>query len=187
MKRIEKPNMVELYNELGYKSKINGDENSLELNVSDIFMWANKFAYECVCYWIDSRFFNELNALEVQGVKVDSPKIKTMKEMTTPEDFILSMNECESMEQLEKKFRIGSLVCRLKILNTLKNEKMNAREFFNLVSAMRAAQRAYFRARKMKKDREKVFDYLSQSIELENKVDDEIKRVENLLNKQKNG
>ena len=64
---------------------------------------------------------------------------------------------------------------------------MNAREFFSLVSAMRAAQRAYFRARKMKKDREKVFDYLSQSLELEQKVDNEIQRVENLLNKQKNG
>lgn len=64
---------------------------------------------------------------------------------------------------------------------------MNAREFFNLVSAMRAAQRAYFRARKMKKDREKVFDYLSQSMELEQKVDNEIQRVENLLNKQNNG
>lgn len=59
---------------------------------------------------------------------------------------------------------------------------MNAKEFFNLVSAMRAAQRAYFRARKTKKDREKVFDYLLQSIKLENQVDDEIKRVENILN-----
>lgn len=51
---------------------------------------------------------------------------------------------------------------------------------------MRAAQRAYFRAR-TKKDMEKVFDYLSQSVELEQKVDDEIQRVENLLNKQSNG
>lgn len=64
---------------------------------------------------------------------------------------------------------------------------MNAREFFNLVSAMRAAQRAYFRARKTKKDKEKVFDYLSQSMELEKRVDDEINRVENILNKQNNG
>lgn len=64
---------------------------------------------------------------------------------------------------------------------------MNAKEFFNLVSEMRAAQRAYFRARKMKKDREKVFDYLAQSIELENKVDEEIIRVNNLIKNQNNG
>ena len=64
---------------------------------------------------------------------------------------------------------------------------MNAKEFFNLVSEMRSAQRAYFRARKMKKDREKVFDYLAQSIELENKVDEEIKRVNNLIKNQNNG
>ena len=64
---------------------------------------------------------------------------------------------------------------------------MNAREFFSLVAQMRQAQKNYFKARKLKEDKLNVFDYLSQSMELEQKVDNEIQRVENLLNKQNNG
>ena len=119
MKKIEKPNMVELYNELSDKIKINKDDNLLELDMCDIFMWANKVAYECVCYWQDSKFFNELNALEAQGVKVNSKNIKTMKEITTPEEFTLSMNGCENIEQLEKLFCKGSLIW--------KNEKIGCK------------------------------------------------------------
>lgn len=52
---------------------------------------------------------------------------------------------------------------------------------------MRQAQKNYFKARKMKEDKLNVFEYLAKSLELEQKVDYEIQRVENLLNKQKNG
>ena len=64
---------------------------------------------------------------------------------------------------------------------------MNAREFFNLVAQMRKAQKNYFKARKLKEDKLNVFEYLAKSLELEQKVDEEIQRVENLLNKQNNG
>lgn len=46
---------------------------------------------------------------------------------------------------------------------------MNDNEFFDLVSAMRAKQKEYFRTRSM--------DVLKQSKALEKRVDDEIKRV----------
>lgn len=111
--------MVELYNELSDKIKFNKDNNLLELDMCDIFMWANKVAYECVCYCIDLKFFTELNAAEIQGVKVNSKNIKTMKELTTLEEFALSMNGCENIEQLEKMFCKGSLVW--------KNEKIGCK------------------------------------------------------------
>ena len=50
---------------------------------------------------------------------------------------------------------------------------MNARDFFDLVSDMRQAQKDYFRTR----DKE----ILVKSKELEKRVDDEIKRVTTIL------
>lgn len=53
---------------------------------------------------------------------------------------------------------------------------MNARQFFNLVSQMRATQKEYFRTRSK--------EVLLQSKQLEKRVDDEILRVNNILSKQ---
>lgn len=53
---------------------------------------------------------------------------------------------------------------------------MNARQFFNLVSQMRATQKEYFRTRSK--------EVLLQSKRVEKRVDDEIIRVYNILNKQ---
>lgn len=53
---------------------------------------------------------------------------------------------------------------------------MNAREFFDKVSAMRQAQRDYFKTR----DKE----VLIKSKQLEKEVDDEIKRVTEILTNQ---
>ena len=52
---------------------------------------------------------------------------------------------------------------------------MNAREFFDLVSDMRQAQKDYFKTR----DKE----VLVKSKELEKRVDDEIKRVNDIMSK----
>lgn len=53
---------------------------------------------------------------------------------------------------------------------------MTAREFFDKVAAMRQAQRDYFKTR----DR----DILISSKQLEKEVDDEIKRVNEIIEKQ---
>lgn len=50
---------------------------------------------------------------------------------------------------------------------------MNAREFFDVVSQMREAQKSYFRTRSKSS--------LEKSKELEKKVDDEIRRVTSLF------
>lgn len=52
---------------------------------------------------------------------------------------------------------------------------MNAKDFFDLVSQMRNAQKNYFRT--------KAVDYLAESKRLEKAVDSEISRVNNLLAK----
>lgn len=52
---------------------------------------------------------------------------------------------------------------------------MNAKDFFDLVSQMRNAQKNYFRT--------KSVDYLAESKRLEKAVDSEISRVNNLLAK----
>ena len=49
---------------------------------------------------------------------------------------------------------------------------MNAKEFFSLVTEMRNAQKLYFRNH--------TPDYLNQSKALEKRVDDEIRRVQQL-------
>ena len=54
---------------------------------------------------------------------------------------------------------------------------MNARQFFDLVSQMRDAQKEYFRTKKQ--------STLKKSIELEKQVDDEILRVKIILAKTK--
>lgn len=55
---------------------------------------------------------------------------------------------------------------------------MNAREFFDVVSQMREAQKSYFRTRSKSS--------LEKSKELEKQVDDEIKRVNYILFESKN-
>lgn len=55
---------------------------------------------------------------------------------------------------------------------------MNAREFFDVVSQMREAQKSYFRTRSKSS--------LEKSKELEKQVDDEIKRVNYILFDSKN-
>lgn len=52
---------------------------------------------------------------------------------------------------------------------------MNAKDFFNLVSYMRETQKEYFRTRSS--------EVLQLSKRLEKQVDDEIKRVNAILNK----
>lgn len=53
---------------------------------------------------------------------------------------------------------------------------MKAKEFFDLVSKMRDAQKQYFRTRSQ--------SLLNQSKELERAVDAEIKRVNDIINRQ---
>ena len=59
---------------------------------------------------------------------------------------------------------------------------MNAREFFNLVSAMRSAQKAYFKSR-YGHDEETKKNLLNESKDLERQVDLEIIRVNGILSK----
>ena len=59
---------------------------------------------------------------------------------------------------------------------------MNAREFFNLVSEMRSAQKAYFKSR-YGHDEETKKNLLNESKDLERQVDLEIIRVNGILSK----
>ncbi|MDO5526757.1 MAG: hypothetical protein Q4F85_11820 [Prevotella sp.] len=59
---------------------------------------------------------------------------------------------------------------------------MNARQFFDLVSEMREAQQNYFAIRKSN-DTVAKKQALQLSIELETRVDGEIKRVQEILRK----
>lgn len=63
---------------------------------------------------------------------------------------------------------------------------MNSREFFNLVSLMRNAQRNYFALRKTG-DKLVISQALQQSLDLERRVDAEIARVNDILSRQGNG
>lgn len=54
---------------------------------------------------------------------------------------------------------------------------MTARQFFDLVAALRASQKEYFKTRSK--------EALQQSLQLEKRVDDEITRVKNILENQK--
>lgn len=56
---------------------------------------------------------------------------------------------------------------------------MNAKEFFGLVKEMRLQQKEYFKTRSS--------DVLKKSKALENRVDDEIERVEKVINEKKQG
>ena len=56
---------------------------------------------------------------------------------------------------------------------------MNAKEFFGLVKEMRVQQKEYFKTRSS--------DVLRKSKALEKRVDDEIERVEKVMNKKKMG
>lgn len=55
---------------------------------------------------------------------------------------------------------------------------MNAKEFFDVVVKMREAQKNYFKTKRS--------DYLSQSKQLEKQIDDEIKRVNEVIQKKSN-
>lgn len=57
---------------------------------------------------------------------------------------------------------------------------MNARAFFDLVANMRAAQIGFFKSPKGSQERQ---GFYKQSKDLEAAVDDEIQRVNNILNK----
>ena len=61
---------------------------------------------------------------------------------------------------------------------------MNARQFFDLVSNMRSAQKEYFALRKEKADQTTVREALRHSLDLESKVDKEIERVRDILLRQ---
>lgn len=61
---------------------------------------------------------------------------------------------------------------------------MNAREFFDLVSEMRSAQKEYFALRKQKADQTTVREALRYSLDLESKVDKEIERVQEILTRE---
>ena len=61
---------------------------------------------------------------------------------------------------------------------------MNARQFFDLVSNMRSAQKEYFALRKEKADQTTVREALRHSLDLESKVDQEIERVRDILLRQ---
>ena len=61
---------------------------------------------------------------------------------------------------------------------------MNAREFFDLVSQMRSAQKAYFKSR-YGHDEETKKNLLNESKDLERQVDLEIIRVNGILSKRK--
>ena len=56
---------------------------------------------------------------------------------------------------------------------------MNAKEFFGLVKEMRLQQKEYFKTR--------ASDVLKKSKALEKRVDDEIERVEKVMNEKKQG
>lgn len=56
----------------------------------------------------------------------------------------------------------------------MNNDTMNAKEFFSLVKEMRLQQKEYFKTRSS--------DVLKKSKALEKRVDDEISRVERILN-----
>lgn len=56
---------------------------------------------------------------------------------------------------------------------------MNAKEFFGLVKEMRVQQKEYFKTRSA--------DVLRKSKALEKRVDDEIERVEKVMNEKKQG
>ena len=56
----------------------------------------------------------------------------------------------------------------------MNNDTMNAKEFFGLVKEMRQQQKEYFKTRSS--------DVLKKSKALEKRVDDEISRVERILN-----
>lgn len=62
---------------------------------------------------------------------------------------------------------------------------MNARQFFELVSQMRQAQKAYFALRKSS-DAVAKKQALQYSIDLEGRVDAEINRVNEVLKRQNN-
>lgn len=61
---------------------------------------------------------------------------------------------------------------------------MNAKEFFDTVAKMRSAQKAYFTLRKQGADQTRVRQALQHSISLENQVDREISRVNEILKRQ---
>lgn len=59
----------------------------------------------------------------------------------------------------------------------MNNNTMNAKEFFSLVKEMRLQQKEYFKTRSS--------DVLKKSKALEKRVDDEISRVERILNEKR--
>ena len=59
-------------------------------------------------------------------------------------------------------------------MTTITIEKMNAREFFEKVAAMRAKQKEYFATRSK--------EVLVESKQLEREIDNEIERVSKILN-----
>ncbi len=61
---------------------------------------------------------------------------------------------------------------------------MNARQFFDLVSEMRSAQKEYFALRKGGADQTTLRQALQYSLGLENQVDREISRVDEILKRQ---
>lgn len=61
---------------------------------------------------------------------------------------------------------------------------MNAKEFFNLVTEMRTAQKRYFKLRREGADRATCDEAKNYSIGIERRVDAEIKRVNDII---KNG
>jgi len=61
---------------------------------------------------------------------------------------------------------------------------MNAREFFNLVSEMRSAQKEYFALRKEGADQTTMKEALRYSLDIERQVDNEINRVQEILKRQ---
>lgn len=59
---------------------------------------------------------------------------------------------------------------------------MTPRQFFDLVSEMRSAQKDYFAARKRGEPYNVCKVHKDKSIRLETRVDEEIKRVNNIIN-----
>jgi len=64
---------------------------------------------------------------------------------------------------------------------------MNAHEFYNLVVLMRANQKCYFKLKKKKDKTPQEFEeckkYLDNSVAFEKRVDDEISRVQAIMNR----
>lgn len=62
---------------------------------------------------------------------------------------------------------------------------MNAHDFYNLVVLMRANQKGYFRLKKKKdktpEETEQCKKFFNNSVALEKRVDDEIKRVQTIM------